>query len=72
MKKIFINDRAYTEMKALAAAGLPATRPIGYAYDQLGHQIRLFLGTDQETGAPATDVNGNLAVNLRASRPKAQ
>lgn len=68
MKRIFIDKAVLDSQTVLAENGLPAQSPVGYAYDVHNQPLVLFVSTDKETGQPHTDVNGKIALNVRASR----
>jgi len=68
MKRIYIDTENFSKMTALASAGLPATRPVGYAFDAHDHPYSLFVGTDKESGQLVTDKNGKVGLNLRAQK----
>jgi len=71
MKRIYIDTETLREQEALASAGLPAQKPVGYCYDAHDHSYSLFVATDLESGELRRDVNGKLALNLRAQKRQA-
>ena len=68
MKRIYIDTEALRLQEALATAGQPAHQPVGYCYDNHDHSYSLFVATDLETGELRRDVNGKLALNVRAQK----
>ena len=66
MKRFYIDSRALVTQTALADAGAEAHSPVGYFYDQFDQAYTLFVATDAESGVAIRDVNGKVALNVRA------
>jgi len=66
VKRLFLDFEMLREMYTKALFGERATRKVGYAFDVYNNKLDLFIATDQDTNLPATDVNGNLAINVKS------
>jgi hypothetical protein len=68
MRNTFLKVTTLNEMIALANAGLPAPGVCQYGYDAHNRPMVAFLATDQKTGKPLCDKNGNPRFNWRPGR----
>jgi len=68
MKRLYIDPVDFVTMTALADAGKPATKPVGYLFDEHNRAMKIFVATDMETGETIRDKRGRPALNIRPSK----